>query len=84
MMDDARLHLQKTKIGASVTFILLFDEIIYYGYSSNFQANSTDQFFQPSSMDCIVKAALRQKKSAHKTISVGLDMLFTSFFKMKI
>ena len=35
------------------------------------------QFFQPS-VDCIVKAVLEQKKSAHKTISVSL---YTSFYK---
>ena len=35
-------------------------------------------FFQPS-IDCIVKAVLEQKNSAHKTISVSLD--HTSFFK---
>ena len=35
------------------------------------------QFFQPS-IDCIVKAVLEQRNSAHKTISVGL---YSSFFK---
>jgi hypothetical protein len=35
------------------------------------------EFFQPS-IDCIVKAVLEQKKSAHKTISVSL---YTSFLK---
>ena len=34
-------------------------------------------FFQPS-IDCIVKAVLQQKNSAHKTISVSLC---ASFFK---
>ena len=35
------------------------------------------QFFQPS-VDCIVKAVLEQKKSAHRTISVSL---YSSFYK---
>jgi hypothetical protein len=33
------------------------------------------QFFQPS-IDCIVKAALEQKNSAHKTISVSFYLSF--------
>ena len=38
------------------------------------------QFFQPS-INCIVKAALEQKNSAHKTISVSLcSTLFTYRF----
>jgi hypothetical protein len=36
-------------------------------------------FFQPS-IDCIVKAVLEEKNSAHKTVSVSL---FTSFFKYR-
>ena len=46
---------------------------------SNFTVFSTDiaQFFQPS-IDCIVKAVLEQKNSAHKTISVSI---FSSVFK---
>ena len=36
------------------------------------------QFFQPS-VDCIVKAVLEQKKSAHKTISVSLYSLFFKY-----
>ena len=35
------------------------------------------QFFQPS-IDCIVKAVLEQKNSAHKPISVSL---YSSFFR---
>ena len=37
------------------------------------------QFFQPS-IDCIVKAVLEQKNTAHRTISVSF---YTSFFKNK-
>jgi tRNA A37 threonylcarbamoyltransferase TsaD len=36
-------------------------------------------FFQPS-IDCIVKAVLEQKKTAHKTISVSI---YTSFIKYR-
>ena len=32
------------------------------------------EFFQPS-IDCIVKAVLEQKKSAHKTISVSFFLV---------
>ena len=48
---------------------------------SNFTVFRTDiaQFFQPS-IDCIVKAVLEQMNSAHKTISVGLN-LYSSFFR---
>jgi len=38
------------------------------------------QFFQPS-IDCIVKAVLEQKNTAHKTISVSL---YTSFYRFPI
>ena len=37
------------------------------------------QFFQPS-IDCIVKAVLEQRNSAHKTVSVSV---YTSFFKYR-
>ena len=37
------------------------------------------QFFQPS-IDCIVKAVLEQRRSAHKTISVSL---YTSLYKYR-
>ena len=36
------------------------------------------RFFQPS-IDCIVTAVLKQRKSAHKTISVSLYMLFIKY-----
>ena len=38
------------------------------------------QFFQPS-IDCIVKAVLEQRNSAHKTVSVSV---YTSFFKYRL
>ena len=46
----------------------------------NFTDFRTDiaHFFQPS-IDCIIKAVLEQRKSAHKTISVSL---YSSFFKI--
>ena len=49
--------------------------------TSNLNVFKSDvaKFFQPS-IDCIVKAVLEQKKSAHKTISVSL---YTSIFKFR-
>ena len=47
-------------------------------YLNVFRTDITE-FFQPS-VDCIVKAILAQKNSAHKTISVSL---YWSFLKYK-
>ena len=66
------------------TLILLFDEIICStitsNYSFNFHASRTDRFFQPT-IYCMVNAVLVQKNSTHKTISVGLYILYISLNK---
>jgi hypothetical protein len=56
----------------------LFLSILFDSNVPNFNSFRSDiaQFFQPS-IDCIVKAVLEQRNSAHKTISVSF---YSSFF----
>ena len=64
----------------NVNPFIRWNYMLYFGYSSNFRASRTDRFFQPT-IDCMFNAVLEQKNSTHKTISVGLYMLYISLNK---